>query len=52
MSGVFSTSVCGGTLDESPQAYKPMEEILTLIEPAVEVVSMVKPKLNIKDRGE
>lgn len=52
MSGVFSTSVCGGTLDESPQAYKPMEEILTLIEPTVEVVSMVKPKLNIKDRGE
>ena len=49
MSGIFSTSVCGGTLDESPQAYKPMEEILRLIEPTAEVVAMVKPKLNIKD---
>ena len=26
MSGIFSTSVCPGTLDESPQAYKSMEE--------------------------
>lgn len=52
MQGIFSTSVCEGTLDESPQAYKPMGEILRLIEPTVEVLSMVKPKLNIKDTGE
>ena len=51
MSGIFSTSIGHGTLDESPQAYKPMEEILSLIEPTVEVIAMVKPKLNIKDRG-
>lgn len=49
MSGIFSTSVCEGTLDESPMAYKPMDEILRLIEPTVEVISMIKPKLNIKD---
>lgn len=49
MNGVFSTSVCEGTLDESPQAYKPMDEILSLIEPTVDVISMVKPRLNIKD---
>lgn len=49
MNGVFSTSVCEGTLDESPQAYKPMDEILSLIEPTVEVLAMVKPRLNIKD---
>ncbi len=49
MEGIFSTSVCPGTLDESPQAYKPMEEILRLIEPTAEVVSMVKPRINIKD---
>ena len=49
MNGIFSTSVCPGTLDESPQAYKPMDEILQLIEPTAEVVSMVKPRLNIKD---
>lgn len=52
MSGIFSTSIGEGTLDESPQAYKPKEEILSLIEPTVEVIAMVKPKLNIKDRGE
>ena len=52
MEGVFSTSVCEATLDESPMAYKPTEEILALISPTVEVVGMVKPKLNIKDKGE
>lgn len=49
MSGIFSTSVCERTLDESPQAYKPMDEILSLIDPTVEVIGMVKPRLNIKD---
>lgn len=52
MSGVFSTSICEGTLDESPMAYKPTEEILELIKPTVEIISMIKPKLNIKDNGE
>ena len=51
MSGIFSTSICDGTLDESPMAYKPTEEILELIKPTVEVISIVKPKLNIKDNG-
>lgn len=51
MARVFSTSVGEGTLDESPQAYKPMDEILSLIEPTAEVIAMVKPKLNIKDPG-
>ena len=49
MDGIFSTSVCPETLDESPQVYKPMEEILRLIEPTAEVVTMVKPRINIKD---
>ena len=49
MDGIFSTSVCPGTIDESPQAYKPMEEILRLIEPTAEVVNMIKPRMNIKD---
>lgn len=51
MSGIFSTSIGEGTLDESPQAYKPMEKILSLIEPTVELIAMVKPRLNIKDPG-
>lgn len=52
MSGVFSTSICEATLDESPMAYKPTEEILELIKPTVDIISMIKPKLNIKDNGE
>lgn len=51
MAGIYSTSVGESTLDESPQAYKPMDEILRLIEPTVEMISMIKPKLNIKDPG-
>lgn len=52
MEGVFSTSVCEATIDESPMAYKPTEEILNQIEPTVEVISMIRPKLNIKANGE
>lgn len=48
MSGVFSTSICEATLDESPMAYKPTEEILELIKPTVDIISI----LNIKDNGE
>lgn len=51
MSGIFSTSIGEGTLDEAPEAYKPMEEIVSLIEPTVKILSFVNPKLNIKDRG-
>ena len=52
MTGIYSSSVCAGTLDESPMAYKPTDEILELIRPTVEVIAMIKPKLNIKDNGE
>lgn len=52
MTGIYSSSVCPGTLDESPMAYKPTEEVLKLIQPTVEVIAMIKPKLNIKDNGE
>ena len=51
MEGIFSTSVCSETLDESPLAYKSSEEILSLITPTVNVISFVKPKFNIKDTG-
>ena len=52
MAGIYSSSVCAGTLDESPMAYKPTGEILELIRPTVEVIAMIKTKLNIKDNGE
>ena len=52
MEGVYSTSICQATVDESPMAYKQTAEILELIRPTVEVISLIKPKLNIKDKGE
>lgn len=52
MSRVFSTSICEATLDESPMAYKPTEEILELIKPTVDIIFMIRPKFNIKDNGE
>lgn len=52
MARVYSTSVGEGTLDESPMAYKPMTSIMRLIEPTVEIESLIWPKVNIKDRGE
>lgn len=48
MTNVYSTTVCEGTLDESPMAYKPMDEIVRLIEPTVEIQYFVRPKINIK----
>lgn len=51
MSGIFSTSICEYTIDESPMAYKHTQEILELIKPTVEIISTIKPRLNIKDSG-
>ena len=48
MTNVYSTTVCEGTLDESPMAYKPMDEIVRLIEPTVEILFFVRPKINVK----
>ncbi|MDE6542746.1 MAG: RtcB family protein [Muribaculaceae bacterium] len=52
MSGVYSTSVCEGTIDESPMAYKSAGEILRLITPTVDVLTIVSPRVNIKNSGE
>lgn len=52
MAGIYSTTVGEGTLDESPFAYKPMEEIRALIAPTVEVVKVIKPLYNFKAGGE
>lgn len=48
MNNVYSTSVCESTLDESPMAYKPTDEIRLLIEPTVEVLDVIKPVVNLK----
>lgn len=46
--GIYSTSVTEGTLDESPMAYKPMEEILENIKDTVDVIEQIKPIYNFK----
>jgi tRNA-splicing ligase RtcB (3'-phosphate/5'-hydroxy nucleic acid ligase) len=51
MKGIYSTSVCKETLDESPMVYKNSEMIEELIKPTVTVLDKVKPILNIKDSG-
>lgn len=46
--GVYTTTADASTLDEAPEAYKPYEEIVKLIEPTVSVLYMMKPRMNIK----
>jgi RNA-splicing ligase RtcB len=45
---VYSTSVCEGTIDESPMAYKSTDEIKELIEPTVDIIDTIRPLINIK----
>lgn len=48
MEGIFTTCVNSGTVDESPFAYKPMEEIIRNIGETVEIVDIIKPVYNFK----
>ena len=48
MQGIYSTSVCESTIDESPMAYKSAEEIEDLIGDTVTVVKRIKPIYNFK----
>lgn len=52
MDGIYTTCVNQGTLDESPMAYKPMEEIISNIGDTVEIVDVIKPIYNFKAGGE
>lgn len=52
MKGIVSTSVCKGTLDEAPQAYKNPKMIEAAIEPTATILDRVKPILNLKDKGD
>ena len=49
MKGVYSTTVCKGTLDEAPMAYKPSKYILSEINDTVEVIGIMKSIFNFKD---
>lgn len=48
MKDVYSTSVVSETLDEAPQAYKPMEEIKLAIVDTVDIAGVIKPLYNFK----
>ena len=48
MKDVYTTSVVTGTLDEAPQAYKPIDEIRNAIVDTAEVISIIKPVYNFK----
>lgn len=48
MKDVQSWSVCKDTLDESPQAYKPAQEIIDLVKDTVDIQYIVKPIYNFK----
>ena len=48
MEGIYTTSVNQATVDESPMAYKPMDEIIKKIKDTVEIMKIIKPIYNFK----
>lgn len=48
MAGIYTTCVVPATLDESPMAYKSLDEIVENIEPTAEIVCRIKPIYNFK----
>lgn len=48
MQGIWTTSVTEDTLDEAPMAYKPMEEITSVIGETVDIIKAIKPVYNFK----
>ena len=48
MEGIYTTSVCESTIDESPMAYKSMNEIINNIKDTVDILDVLKPVYNFK----
>jgi RNA-splicing ligase RtcB len=48
MKDVYSTSVMESTIDEAPGAYKPIEDIMRLVEDTVDIIDVLKPIYNFK----
>lgn len=48
MEGIYSSTVNKSTIDESPFAYKPIEEIIANIGDTVEIIKTIKPLYNFK----
>ena len=52
MEGIYTTSISLETLDEAPQAYKSVEDILDDIKETVDVIEVLKPVYNYKEHGD
>lgn len=48
MKNIYTTSVNAETLDESPMAYKSIEDIISNISESVEILKVIKPIYNFK----
>ena len=48
MKGIYTTSVSSSTLDESPMAYKSMEDITKNISDTAQILEIIKPIYNFK----
>ena len=48
MEGIYTTCVMKNTLDESPMAYKSMDDIVENIGPTADIVKIIKPIYNFK----
>ena len=48
MDGIYSTSVSRETIDESPMAYKTMDDIVSHIGPTAKILKVIKPVYNFK----
>lgn len=48
MEGIYTTCILPDTLDESPMAYKSMEEIVAQIGPTAEIIQRIRPVYNFK----
>lgn len=48
MKGIYTTSVCEGTIDEAPMVYKSANVICKDIEPTVDIINIIKPIWNFK----
>ncbi len=48
MEGIYTTCINTSTLDESPMAYKRMDEIIANIHPTAEIIAHIKPIYNFK----
>ena len=52
MEGIYTTSVNEDTLDESPMAYRSLEEIVEIIGESVDIIDVMKPVYNYKHSGQ